>query len=181
MKKTKNIARRSSDSSLADHPPQQAAALAVLCAPYARAAAGNSMLIEPYATAAVRPQLALCPADSDAALALFAAPWAGGGGAAAAAGSPYVTGAAAAVPPSAVAQQQPTAALFRQAATPIHSLRSAALLQQQLQLMKMDLSSQTPIVSSRSCVQWREGILEMVGRNRWGFYCFFFVRENCVF
>ncbi|KAG8185120.1 hypothetical protein JTE90_005716 [Oedothorax gibbosus] len=118
-------------------PPQPAAALAVLCAPYARAA-GNSMLLEPYTTAAVhRPQLALCPADSGetGALALFAA-----------APSPYGTAAAVptavAVPGAAGAQQ--TAALFRHAAaaTPMHSLRSAALLQQQLQLMKMDLTSQ---------------------------------------
>ncbi|GIY79669.1 uncharacterized protein CDAR_541171 [Caerostris darwini] len=112
------------------------------------------MLIEPYATAVrPHPQLvsgaALCPdpAPSADALALFT-PWNPG-----AAANPYA--AAAAVPAAAVAvpaaaqqpQQQQTTALFRH--TPIHTLRTAALLQQQQQLlMKLDLTHcQTPIVS----------------------------------
>ncbi|GFY02517.1 hypothetical protein TNCV_3503971 [Trichonephila clavipes] len=130
---------------------ETSAALAVLCAPYARG--GSSMLIEPYATAVrPHPQLvsgaALCPdpASSTDALTLFT-PWNPTAmlGAAAAAGNPYAAAVPVAVPQQ---QQQQTTALFRHA-TPIQ-LRTAALLQQQQQqlLMKLDLTQcQTPIVS----------------------------------
>ncbi|GFS72546.1 nucleolysin TIAR [Nephila pilipes] len=130
---------------------ETSAALAVLCAPYARG--GSSMLIEPYATAVrPHPQLVsgatLCPdpASSADALALYTTPWnptATLGAAAAAAGNPYAAAVPVAVPQQ---QQQQTTALFRHA-TPIQ-LRTAALLQQQQQqlLMKLDLTHcQTPI------------------------------------
>lgn len=108
------------------------------------------MLIEPYATAVrPHPQLvsagALCPADpataaSDA-LALFT-PWAP---AAAAAANPYAAVPAAVVPPQ---QPQQQTALFRPAAaTSIHALRAASLLHQQV-LMKMEMTTQSPLVST---------------------------------
>ncbi|XP_035210468.1 nucleolysin TIAR-like isoform X3 [Stegodyphus dumicola] len=113
------------------------------------------MLIEPYATAVrPHPQLvsgALCPdpatVSSTDALTLFT-PWApsslvgisGGGATPAAAGNPY----AAAAVPAVVPQQQQQTALFRPAATSIHALRAASLLHQQV-LMKMEMTTQTPI------------------------------------
>ncbi|XP_054716049.1 nucleolysin TIAR-like isoform X1 [Uloborus diversus] len=110
------------------------------------------MLIEPYATAVrPHPQLgaALCPdpaSSADAALTLFT-PWAPsslvGAAAPATAGNPYAA-AATAVPAVVTPQQQQQTALFRPAATSIHALRAASLLHQQV-LMKMEMTTQTPI------------------------------------